>query len=83
MAPKKPSGGTVNPPTPWIGSAIMQATSPAVVVVDHVAQVVDAGLDVVGVVEVAERAAAAGSRRARSCTLNGLRLRRATSRGCR
>ncbi len=33
MAPKKPSGGTVNPPTPWIGSAIMQATSPAVVVV--------------------------------------------------
>ena len=31
MAPKKPSGGTVNPPTPCMGSAIMAATSPAVV----------------------------------------------------
>ena len=30
MAPKKPSGGTAKPPTPWIGSAIMAATSPAV-----------------------------------------------------
>ncbi len=25
-----PSGGTLNPPTPWIGSAIRQATSPDV-----------------------------------------------------
>ena len=31
MAPKKPSGGTANPPTPWMGSAIMAATSPEVV----------------------------------------------------
>ena len=32
MAPNSPSGGTAKPPTPWIGSAIMQATWPAVVV---------------------------------------------------
>ena len=31
MAPKNPSGGTAKPPTPCTGSAIMQATSPAVV----------------------------------------------------
>jgi hypothetical protein len=31
IAPKNPSGGTAKPPTPWIGSAIMHATSPAVV----------------------------------------------------
>ena len=31
MAPKKPSGGTANPPTPWMGSAIIAATSPEVV----------------------------------------------------
>ena len=31
-AAKNPSGGTMKPPTPWIGSAIRQATSPAVVV---------------------------------------------------
>ena len=31
IAPKKPSGGTANPPTPWMGSAIMAATSPEVV----------------------------------------------------
>jgi len=30
IAPKNPSGGTANPPTPWIGSAIMHATSPLV-----------------------------------------------------
>ena len=29
---KNPSGGTTKPPTPWTGSAIRQATSPAVVV---------------------------------------------------
>ena len=32
-AEKYPSGGVAKPPTPWIGSAIMQATSPEVIVV--------------------------------------------------
>src|SRR2546430_5957793 len=31
IAPYIPSGGTQNPPTPWIGSAIMHAPSPEVV----------------------------------------------------
>ena len=31
-APYMPSGGAVLPPTPWIGSAIRQATSPEVAV---------------------------------------------------
>ena len=31
MAPKKPSGGVAKPPTPWMGSAIMAATSPEVI----------------------------------------------------
>ena len=30
--PKKPSGGVAKPPTPWMGSAMRQATSPLVVV---------------------------------------------------
>ncbi len=31
-APYMPSGGVAKPPTPWMGSAIRQATSPAVAV---------------------------------------------------
>ena len=31
-SPNNPSGGVAKPPTPWIGSTIMHATSPAVVV---------------------------------------------------
>ena len=30
-APKNPSGGRAKPPTPWIGSAMKQATSPEVI----------------------------------------------------
>jgi hypothetical protein len=51
--PEEPVGRVANPPTPWIGSAIRQATSPGGLGRDDVAQVVDAGCDEGVVVEVA------------------------------
>ena len=50
-APSSPSGGAVKPPTPWIGSAIRRRRRRPLV--EHVAQVVDAGLDELGVGQAA------------------------------
>ncbi len=53
-SPRSPSGGMVNPPTPCTGSAIRQATSPAVAVAQHVPQVLDARGGVLGVAQPGE-----------------------------
>ena len=57
MAPKKPSGGTANPPTPWDGLGDHGGHVPRGGHVDELHEVVDAGCGVCVVVEVAERAA--------------------------
>ena len=48
-APKKPSGGVAKPPTPWIGSAIMHATSPEVGLSSTSRRSSTQAVDVVGV----------------------------------
>ena len=64
MAPNSPSGGTVNPPTPWIGSAIRQATSPAVAVTMTSRRSSTAAAMSVGRIEVAGTGCGSGGRRA-------------------
>ena len=78
-----PSGGITNPPTPWIGSAIMHATSPAVVVASTSRRSSTQRGDVRVVVEPGEQRRAAGRRPARTSTWTGLTGSTPTSRGCR